>query len=496
MERIPSKRLIIGNGRSNDRNTMIEFDVGEANMPAIGYRQYATGLSVRDTEGNYTDIGGAYEAPIVEYISDGFGKWMSDFPKGSLIHLDLDSGFSTNLLFDSDGWFGAIKIINAGPFDYATLTMTGGVSFEGALDQLRGEGNVFEIYYDEPATTYRLRNKYIPKIQGDGVNYYASYSGLHGFQSTDPETTVFYSLAGDIESFFQASPNGIRAGRRFTIGVEGATNYHVKISTSNGQVIGRIGYTGSITIEALKDEPENSADWFIVNPFHRLDSEQVYGALGTYQLNSWSPHTVQFESQGDALDVNLPYLGVKRGHRQKILVTNGGSFYPLRLMVGGVDVIETIAVWGYIEVEALVDQPSDPAGWQIIDSYEEGFHQTTFKFNGTSGGTSSNQYINFIRRVKQVTLQFSPDIKATTGTTSTAFVSQTALPERLRPNYGSCAFGVGIFQTNALQQWPGVFNVGTDGHMTISKDFINTAWGNSAANSGFDATQFTFLCQY
>ena len=109
---------------------------------------------------------------------------------------------------------------------------------------------------------------------------------------------------------------------------------------------------------------------------------------------------------------------------------------------------------------------------------------STFTFNG-SGGTSGSLTMTWQKVGNFVTLNI-PGASATTGTGSTTFTSNTALPAAVRPastQRGSYNAGANNGTATATA---GVITVGTDGVLTILRDEAGLAWTNTAVG-GTDA---------
>lgn len=111
---------------------------------------------------------------------------------------------------------------------------------------------------------------------------------------------------------------------------------------------------------------------------------------------------------------------------------------------------------------------------------------TTFTFNG-SGGTSASVTVTWQRVGAYVTLNI-PQALATSGTSSTQFISDTALPAAIRPAAQADA-GFCRIRNNGVTATPlGVIFIGTNGIITILRDGAATAW-TDGASSGLAAAE-------
>jgi hypothetical protein len=150
-----------------------------------------------------------------------------------------------------------------------------------------------------------------------------------------------------------------------------------------------------------------------------------------------------------------------------------GSYYRVRKVSGGASV-------GYpISSANIVTTNSSGAGILFEDSTS---FSSTFTFNGT-GGTSGAVTVYCNRIGKVATIFVSATVLGTSGTSSTALVSNTAIPVGFRPvavNYTSCLINDNAATLAAL----GMAGVSTAGVITIYKTPASTAWTNGAAVSG------------
>lgn len=108
---------------------------------------------------------------------------------------------------------------------------------------------------------------------------------------------------------------------------------------------------------------------------------------------------------------------------------------------------------------------------------------TTWTFNG-SGGTSASStvVVHRVDRVVTVTIQLP---RATTGTGSTEFLCNDALPTWARPGNSFCVIGVLVRNNNSTDGANiGRLNVNASGVMSLNRSVGATAWTNSA-NAGF-----------
>ncbi len=107
---------------------------------------------------------------------------------------------------------------------------------------------------------------------------------------------------------------------------------------------------------------------------------------------------------------------------------------------------------------------------------------STFTWNG-SGGTSGASTIRAAREGRSVTIHINGP-QATTGTSSTSFTSNTALPTWARPFGNSSSYVVAILDNGTTSA--GLLTIDTAGVITIAKfggvSFTNTATAGLAVN--------------
>lgn len=143
--------------------------------------------------------------------------------------------------------------------------------------------------------------------------------------------------------------------------------------------------------------------------------------------------------------VNLPTTGIVTGEKvilenrtafDLVVAASNGSEITLAAAGSGSSGTATIQI-GKVELVALVDSPTTPADWKVIDVFE---HQPStvlsLTWTGNGGIFSSTQVtpISFIRHNSAVIAQIS-SIFATADATPAPFQdSVEALPTRFRPN--------------------------------------------------------------
>lgn len=119
--------------------------------------------------------------------------------------------------------------------------------------------------------------------------------------------------------------------------------------------------------------------------------------------------------------------------------------------------------------------------WTPCEAYGK-TNATTWTFNGT-GGTSASANVRCFRSGGQITLHIEP-ANATSGTTSTAFTSNTAIDVEFRP-VSQVLIPVANAKNNGVLA-AGILTIQTNGIMVLQRDQAITAFTN-ATSCGFTA---------
>lgn len=103
---------------------------------------------------------------------------------------------------------------------------------------------------------------------------------------------------------------------------------------------------------------------------------------------------------------------------------------------------------------------------------------STFTFDG-SGGTTGSITMTWLKAGRFVRLNI-PAVTGTSGTGSTALVSNTALAASVRPAVNQFCTIAKVTDNNAAQAAAGTVQIDTNGIVTISRDGASTAFTNSS----------------
>ena len=116
---------------------------------------------------------------------------------------------------------------------------------------------------------------------------------------------------------------------------------------------------------------------------------------------------------------------------------------------------------------------------------------TTLTFDG-GGGTTGSITLTAQRRGQYVTLQI-PAVTGTSGTGSTALVSNTALAAAFRPLVNQFGVLVSIVNNNAAVAASGAVQIGTGGIVTLLRDSASTTFTNTSVCGTAQAQSVTYF---
>lgn len=133
--------------------------------------------------------------------------------------------------------------------------------------------------------------------------------------------------------------------------------------------------------------------------------------------------------------------------------------------------------------------------WRTIatsDIATTGTQASTFTFNG-SGGTSGSVTMTYQKIGNWVTVNIPTGLTATTGTTSTTFISNTALPAAIRPAATQTAPLNSDLNNGGGTTSANIVSISAGGILTIQRDQSATQWTNSTNCGLVGAVSFTYF---
>lgn len=165
------------------------------------------------------------------------------------------------------------------------------------------------------------------------------------------------------------------------------------------------------------------------------------------------------------------------------------------LGAGAVQVGGGALVGGELIINApvtVVVSAATPVFQIISPSVVRGTSASTFTFDG-SGGTSSSVTMTWQKVGGFVTLHL-PTVTAATGTGSTTFTSDTALPAAIRPATDSQEMAINsILDNTAVAAGAGLAAISTAGVLVIRRTAASTAWTNAATGGTAEGNTLTYF---
>ena len=139
-----------------------------------------------------------------------------------------------------------------------------------------------------------------------------------------------------------------------------------------------------------------------------------------------------------------------------------------------------------VEVSATTPVFQIIAGGQVV-----GTTASTFTFDG-SGGTSGSVTMRY-RKVDGFVTLYLPAVTGTTGTSSTTFTANTALPAAFRPATATQGMPLNNVGDNGLSgATAGIVTVSTAGVVVIKRTATSTAFTNAATAGTIEGNTFTY----
>lgn len=272
MERIPGKRLRIGSGDSSVIDTMIEFDVGKTNLPAIGYRAGKRSLSIRNTDGLFFDLEPGdittvinYGSPTYSIPSDGqFLTYFTNLQSDVVVTLpsvDVKRGKRYALAVD-------------GPYNGLIIASSNGYNFEAITGRFNSITLMANIDTPEYPTDWcviadnRNYEEFQHPSNSENINIHAGSAEIH--RITNPTASLSVIL-----------PQHVSQGKKFTIIVENAAGNVISLKSSSGDVIDIFDANGWITVIAKYQGPQVGSAWGVFDLYEETTFSTAFKFNGT-----------------------------------------------------------------------------------------------------------------------------------------------------------------------------------------------------------------------
>jgi hypothetical protein len=208
------------------------------------------------------------------------------------------------------------------------------------------------------------------------------------------------------------------------------------------------------------------------------------GAFNVTKTGS-SLYNVVVNAAGGSVTANLPN-DVKAGYRVRFEVTLTNSTEANSFFTSPAIAEAQINGTGFVELMALVDNPSVAGDWKVTDVEEiyGGGVLTLSPLTGAYlGGTAT--VVGFVRRKKTATVTFGGGSQAAAAANISA--TTVALPTRITPSAAVYLIGLNLNITTPIS-----VNIGANGIITIAKVDSSNFSGNSRFLSYAGVVTYTY----
>jgi len=219
------------------------------------------------------------------------------------------------------------------------------------------------------------------------------------------------------------------------------------------------------------------------------DSPRGFGSVtttGTFTMTATGPslYRVVVATPAAPITAALPTT-VKQGYRCRIEVELTGSTETNCFFTSPAIAEAQINGTGFVELMALVDNPSTAGNWKVTDVVEKiAFSWILGQGAGVGANYGTSKNATAIRRGDIVTMIVNDAYyPMTTGTGATTTISSATnpVPVRFRPTFSPVCSSMQV--TDSTYQG-GYVTVNTVGNFAVTK-FSNTVWTSSAGIRAF-----------
>lgn len=208
-------------------------------------------------------------------------------------------------------------------------------------------------------------------------------------------------------------------------------------------------------------------------------------------LTNTSSRNIIYNSFSASRDVTLATTSILAGELWVLQNTTAFDMVPKAsngsalTVANGTNIDGTIQN-GYLVVMPLINTPTTPAHWRVIDVFEATYSlSSSFTPNGSGAGGSGGLVLKLMRHGTDVSIKI-PVFTCSSGTTSDRMILQTpVIPTRFRTVTSTTgwAYWVNNNGTRAM----GLLRMDTDGTINVFRDSIGTAYTNGS-NIGLGGT--------
>lgn len=222
------------------------------------------------------------------------------------------------------------------------------------------------------------------------------------------------------------------------------------------------------------------------------DQNVIIGCIAAAALTSGDNNTLLGYNAGSNLTTGSSNIGIGSG------ITFASATGSNQLNIGGVITgdLSTGDISFTGDANIATGKVYKINGTQIttaaLSDVSAGTTSSTFTFNGTgTPGTSASVTLAYEKIKSSVVLRIS-EVTATTGTGSTQFTANTALPAGFRPP-NRTMFYQPVIRNSALTTTSGLIQLDSDGIVKILRDATGTAWTDGISGGTDGATAISFL---
>lgn len=222
------------------------------------------------------------------------------------------------------------------------------------------------------------------------------------------------------------------------------------------------------------------------------------GVTGTLPLGNGGTGQTSAQAAMNALAGAVTDNRVLQGNGTNVVLgqIDDPAFFTTGAAAGAAAIgIVTTAAQAFAGVKTFNDGVifDDAASQSTLNYYRTGSQASTFTFNGTGSPGTSGSVTLVVQRVGDFVTVFIPAVAATTGTTSTQFNANSALPTWARPATADVVGSINGGRNNgAGDDQAGVARVSTAGIVSIRRNNSSIAWTNTASAGLADAQTITY----
>jgi hypothetical protein len=207
------------------------------------------------------------------------------------------------------------------------------------------------------------------------------------------------------------------------------------------------------------------------------------GAFNVTKTGS-SLYNVVVNAAGGSVTANLPN-DVKAGYRVRFEVTLTNSTEANSFFTSPAIAEAQINGTGFVELMALVDNPSVAGNWKVTDVEENcpaASNGSTANCTFSGGASVAWSGADIARRNKYITYHMLSSVR-TAAANNSGTLSLPTIPERFRTR-STYIKASRVIVANLVAAGPGLMIFGTNGAVTVYRDYSATSWTASSTGNG------------